>query len=139
MSLVELRALFSGFVMGAPRVAANFDDDEARLIAGHAANVRLAARRPCKFAQHIRIGVAVVHVREANRVNHNVFAVCAVEQVFEPRRARAVVAVADDHEDLLLPLARFEMAQGKCHRRTGRSGPARRIARVPAAVQRGRS
>ena len=38
-SIEELRALFSGFVMCAPRVAVNFDDEEARLIAGHAADV----------------------------------------------------------------------------------------------------
>src|SRR5690606_37843580 len=38
-SIEELRALFSGFVMSAPHVAANFDNDEARLIAGHTADV----------------------------------------------------------------------------------------------------
>jgi UDP-N-acetylmuramate--alanine ligase len=38
-SIEELRALFSGFVASAKRVAANFDNDEARLIAGHAADV----------------------------------------------------------------------------------------------------
>jgi UDP-N-acetylmuramate--alanine ligase len=38
-SIEELRALFSGFVLSAKRVAANFDNDEARLIAGHAAEV----------------------------------------------------------------------------------------------------
>jgi len=38
-SLEELRALFSGFVLSAGRVAANFDNEEARLIAGHAADV----------------------------------------------------------------------------------------------------
>jgi len=37
-SMEELRVLFSGFVMAARRVAANADDDEARLIAGHASN-----------------------------------------------------------------------------------------------------
>ena len=35
-SMEELRVLFSGFVMAARRVAANADDDEARLIAAHA-------------------------------------------------------------------------------------------------------
>ena len=38
-SMEELRALFSGFVLTARRVAANFDDEEARLIAEHAGNV----------------------------------------------------------------------------------------------------
>ena len=38
-SLEELRALFSGFVMCAPRAAVNFDDEEARLIAAHSADV----------------------------------------------------------------------------------------------------
>ena len=38
-SMEELRALFSGFVMTAQRVAANFDDEEARLIAQHAGDV----------------------------------------------------------------------------------------------------
>jgi UDP-N-acetylmuramate--alanine ligase len=38
-SMEELRALFSGFVMTARHVAANADDDEARLIAGHAGEV----------------------------------------------------------------------------------------------------
>jgi len=35
-SMEELRVLFSGFVLAARRVAANADDDEARLIAAHA-------------------------------------------------------------------------------------------------------
>jgi UDP-N-acetylmuramate--alanine ligase len=38
-SMEELRVLFSGFVMDAKRVAANADDEEARLIAGHANDV----------------------------------------------------------------------------------------------------
>ena len=38
-SMEELRALFSRFVLTARRVAANFDDDEARLIAEHAGDV----------------------------------------------------------------------------------------------------
>ncbi|MGZ3171770.1 MAG: glutamate ligase domain-containing protein [Croceibacterium sp.] len=38
-SMEELRALFSQFVLTARRVAANADDDEARLIAAHASNV----------------------------------------------------------------------------------------------------
>jgi UDP-N-acetylmuramate--alanine ligase len=38
-SMEELRALFSGFVLTAKRVAANADDEEARLIAAHAADV----------------------------------------------------------------------------------------------------
>jgi UDP-N-acetylmuramate--alanine ligase len=38
-SMEELRALFSGFVMTAQRVAANWDDDEARLIAEHTSDV----------------------------------------------------------------------------------------------------
>ena len=38
-SMDELRALFSGFVLTAKRVAANTDDEEARLIAAHAADV----------------------------------------------------------------------------------------------------
>jgi UDP-N-acetylmuramate--alanine ligase len=38
-SMEELRALFSGFVLSARRVAANADDEEARLIAAHAADV----------------------------------------------------------------------------------------------------
>jgi UDP-N-acetylmuramate--alanine ligase len=38
-SLEELRALFSGFVLAARHVAANADDDEARLIAAHAGDV----------------------------------------------------------------------------------------------------
>jgi len=38
-SMEELRALFSQFVMIAGRVAANADDDEARLIAAHASDV----------------------------------------------------------------------------------------------------
>jgi UDP-N-acetylmuramate--alanine ligase len=38
-SMEELRALFSQFVLTAKRVAANADDDEARLIAAHAADV----------------------------------------------------------------------------------------------------
>lgn len=38
-SMEELRALFSQFVLTARRVAANADDDEARLIAAHAADV----------------------------------------------------------------------------------------------------
>jgi len=38
-SMEELRVLFSGFVLAAQRVAANADDDEARLIAAHAADV----------------------------------------------------------------------------------------------------
>src|SRR5690242_162126 len=38
-SMEELRALFSQFVMVAGRVAANADDDEARLIAAHASDV----------------------------------------------------------------------------------------------------
>jgi UDP-N-acetylmuramate--alanine ligase len=38
-SMEELRALFSGFVMTSQRVAANWDDDEARLIAEHASDV----------------------------------------------------------------------------------------------------
>jgi UDP-N-acetylmuramate--alanine ligase len=38
-SMEELRALFSGFVLTSQRVAANWDDDEARLIAEHASDV----------------------------------------------------------------------------------------------------
>ncbi len=38
-SMEELRVLFSGFVQAAQRVAANADDDEARLIAAHASDV----------------------------------------------------------------------------------------------------
>jgi UDP-N-acetylmuramate--alanine ligase len=38
-SMEELRALFSQFVLTAKRVAANSDDEEARLIAGHAGEV----------------------------------------------------------------------------------------------------
>jgi UDP-N-acetylmuramate--alanine ligase len=38
-SMEELRALFSGFVLTAKRVAANADDEEARLIAAHAGEV----------------------------------------------------------------------------------------------------
>jgi UDP-N-acetylmuramate--alanine ligase len=38
-SMEELRALFSQFVLTAKRVAANADDEEARLIAAHAADV----------------------------------------------------------------------------------------------------
>lgn len=38
-SMEELRALFSGFVLTAQHVAANADDDEARLIAPHSADV----------------------------------------------------------------------------------------------------
>jgi UDP-N-acetylmuramate--alanine ligase len=38
-SMEELRALFSGFVLAARHVAANADDDEARLIAAHAGDV----------------------------------------------------------------------------------------------------
>ena len=38
-SMEELRALFSRFVLEARRVAANADDEEARLIASHAADV----------------------------------------------------------------------------------------------------
>jgi UDP-N-acetylmuramate--alanine ligase len=38
-SMEELRTLFSGFVMTSQRVAANWDDDEARLIAEHVSDV----------------------------------------------------------------------------------------------------
>ncbi|MXP40921.1 UDP-N-acetylmuramate--alanine ligase [Altererythrobacter soli] len=38
-SMEELRALFSGFVLTSQRVAANWDDEEARLIAEHASGV----------------------------------------------------------------------------------------------------
>jgi UDP-N-acetylmuramate--alanine ligase len=45
-SMEELRALFSGFVMTARRVAANADDDEARLIAAHAGDAITFGVRP---------------------------------------------------------------------------------------------